>query len=48
MSAVFPEVYRYAVSSSLLNHRHRVGRPRVVGSSRLPQRGDVIDVYAQV
>ena len=47
MAAVFPQMQRDAVRAGLLGLQRRMERVRVRGTTRLTQRGDVVDVNAE-
>jgi hypothetical protein len=47
MPAVFSQMHRDSVGSADFRQHGRVDRIRFVGASRLPQCGNMIDIYAE-
>jgi len=48
MSAVFAQMQRDCVSARLFRHQRGANRVRVRGAARVAQRGDVVDIHAEI
>jgi len=47
VTAIFPEMHRNTVGTRLLHHNDRVRGAWVARASGLPQRSNVVDIYAE-